>query len=497
MKKTGWNKEYSDYVQKHVFDKGHEVEALARPIVEKLIGDELYPVVGVLEDTNLSASFDGLNMFQNIIFEHKQWNEELASSVRNGIIPDSHMPQIQQQLLVSGAEKCVFVVSDGTEENMETLEVKPCKEWFKKITNGWKQFSVDLSNYEYKEIKEKPIGKAIAPLPLLSLQISGSVDSTNLPLVRGAVIDLLANVKTELITEQDFGDAQQIVKFCKKAEDELKRVKEDALNQTESISNVLNTIDDMSKQLRDTRLTLDKLVKTETARIKNEKNNATINNWNTFVANHEERFKGLPQGLKGLISTPDFALAIKGVRSNKGLAEKLDTALANAKIKAFEVISSATNNLDFFDSTAENYKFLFSDLQDFILLPSHEFSVFIDDRVNGYEEAQRLKKQQQLKEQERLQEEQKLKELERVNEVSTAPNNIIQSKEEPADVKQTLNEYSELDEIIFFINKNSCSRDVVRNIAKIIQNSTHELALDIKRTIKTNLGRDINSISRN
>jgi hypothetical protein len=47
-------------------------------------------------------------------FEHKQWNEELAASVRAGIVPDEHLPQCQQVLLVTGAEELIFVVSDGT-----------------------------------------------------------------------------------------------------------------------------------------------------------------------------------------------------------------------------------------------------------------------------------------------------------------------------------------------------------------------------------------------
>src|SRR6185437_8103000 len=32
------------------FDEGHRFEALARPIAEKIIGDDLYPVIGVPDD---------------------------------------------------------------------------------------------------------------------------------------------------------------------------------------------------------------------------------------------------------------------------------------------------------------------------------------------------------------------------------------------------------------------------------------------------------------
>ena len=51
------------------FDDGHRFEALARPLAEKIIGEELYPVVG--SDSKFAASFDGMTMFGDVIFEHK------------------------------------------------------------------------------------------------------------------------------------------------------------------------------------------------------------------------------------------------------------------------------------------------------------------------------------------------------------------------------------------------------------------------------------------
>ena len=44
-KKTGKSKEYSDWVQANILDYGHEVEAMARELLESELGDELYPVV--------------------------------------------------------------------------------------------------------------------------------------------------------------------------------------------------------------------------------------------------------------------------------------------------------------------------------------------------------------------------------------------------------------------------------------------------------------------
>ncbi len=82
MKHTGIAKEFSDWVQENILDHGHEVEALARPIVEHIIGDDLYPVT--CSDGRLSASCDGLVMSDSHGWEHKQWNAKLAAAAQVG-----------------------------------------------------------------------------------------------------------------------------------------------------------------------------------------------------------------------------------------------------------------------------------------------------------------------------------------------------------------------------------------------------------------------------
>lgn len=42
------------------FDDGHRFEALARPLAEEIVGDDLYPIVG--SEGKLSASFDGVTL---------------------------------------------------------------------------------------------------------------------------------------------------------------------------------------------------------------------------------------------------------------------------------------------------------------------------------------------------------------------------------------------------------------------------------------------------
>ena len=62
------------------FDNGHRAEALARPLAEKIIGDDLYPVTGT--EGRLSASFDGLTLDEQTGFEHKALNADLRECFR-------------------------------------------------------------------------------------------------------------------------------------------------------------------------------------------------------------------------------------------------------------------------------------------------------------------------------------------------------------------------------------------------------------------------------
>lgn len=110
--------EPSDYVQEHIFDKGHRMEDCARPLVEKIIGEELANTIARVEVDGLalpmSASYDGLTFFGEVIFEHKMWNEKLAEDVRNNNLSPAYYWQLEQQLhVVSTAKKVIFVTSDA------------------------------------------------------------------------------------------------------------------------------------------------------------------------------------------------------------------------------------------------------------------------------------------------------------------------------------------------------------------------------------------------
>jgi len=196
MKHTGTAKEFSDWVQTNILDYGHEVEALARPIVEEMIGEDLYPVT--YSFGKLSASLDGLTMSDETAFEHKQWNAALAASVKAKILPDEFQPQCQQITMVTPAKKVIFTVSDGTRENMESMEVYPDPAWHERIRAGWEQFDRDLAEYVPRDLPEKPQAEAIMALPALAVQIRGEVVTSNLPAFKAAAERFISGIKTDL-----------------------------------------------------------------------------------------------------------------------------------------------------------------------------------------------------------------------------------------------------------------------------------------------------------
>lgn len=72
----------ADAATERRFADGHRFEALARPLAEEIIGEELSPCVGT--EGKLSASFDGLTFMNDVGFEHKSVNDRLRAAMGEG-----------------------------------------------------------------------------------------------------------------------------------------------------------------------------------------------------------------------------------------------------------------------------------------------------------------------------------------------------------------------------------------------------------------------------
>ncbi|WP_329845740.1 lambda-exonuclease family protein [Stenotrophomonas sepilia] len=321
------------------FADGHRFEDLARPLAERIIGEELYPCVGV--DGKFSASFDGLTLLEDKAFEHKSLNDDLrlAMPVDGGdaCLPLHYQVQMEHQAMVSGAERVLFMASKWAGD--ELAEERHC--WYvpnpalrAKIVAGWAQFEADVAAYEPAAVAAPvPSGRAPEQLPALRIEVTGMVTASNLAEWKEEAIAVFQGISTELVSDQDFADAETTVKWCGNIEEQLKAAKQHALSQTESIDLLFRTIDDIAAEARAKRLDLEKLVK----RRKDERRTEIGNAARRAVQQHVlainetlgEHAIPMPTTL-----VADIAEAMKGKRSFSSMQEAVDAVAANAKVDA-------------------------------------------------------------------------------------------------------------------------------------------------------------------
>lgn len=388
MKATGSGKEFSEWVENVLFARGHEIEAKARPIAEAIIGDDLFPVTATDDDGYLLASFDGITMLEDVCWECKQWNKDKAAAVREGVVPDEDYWQVVQQLAVSGAEKCLYMVTDGTEENTVHCWVYPNQGDIKKLLAGWAQFDKDLANYEHKEHKEAPAGAAPGSLPALHIQVKGEVTASNLAAFKTHALAIFEGISTDLQTDQDFANADATTKWCKEVEDKLELAKEQALAQTASIDELFRTIEEIKEQARAKRLELGKLVKDRKDAIRGE----IVAAGKQAVTDH---FAQINATLGGKITLPvpadlqqRLAGAVKGKRTVSSLHDAVDTEVAHIKIESNETADRVRLNLETLRTEAGEFRHLFADAQQLVMAENDHLQLVIKDRIREHKEAE-------------------------------------------------------------------------------------------------------------
>ncbi|MDF4205055.1 YqaJ viral recombinase family protein [Pseudomonas protegens] len=388
LKKTGIAPEVTQ-AQQHIFDKGHVTEAMARPLVEDMIGEELYPVVGT--DGNLLASMDGATMLGETLFEHKLWNESLAAQVRAGELEPHYFWQLEQQLLVSGAERVIFVCSDGTAEKFVHLEYRPVAGRAAQLIEGWKQFEADLANFEMAEAPSIVVGKAPDELPALRIELTGIVTASNLKVFEESALAVIDSVKTTLSTDQDFADAKKAVKWCSDVEEAVAAAKKQALSQTQSIDELFSSLDRISAHARETRLKVDKLVKAQELLVKSNIKQKAEQALTDHVAAINKTL--------GQVTLPavaaDFAGAMKNKRTIASLQDAVDTELARAKIAASQAADGIRLNLSSLAELAVDHTFLFNDLQQLVMKANDDLIALIKVRISEHKKAEEEKAEAQ------------------------------------------------------------------------------------------------------
>lgn len=393
-KYNGGEKEVSTFVQEKIFDRGHEVEAETRPVIEAELGEDLYPCMVVDDDGFLSASLDGMTMNRKTLWECKQWSESKATHIREaGTVPPVDFWQVQQQLLVTGAERLLYTVGDQSDpETAARVWVEPVEEAFVRLRDGWNQFGEDLADYTPPADAPEAVGHTMESLPALRVEVTGQVTASNLAAYKEHALAVFESINTELSTDQDFADAEATVKWCKDVEDRLEGAKQNALSQTASIDELFRTIDDLKESARQKRLELNKLVTARKAAVRDEIRSSA----DRALAEH---MQGLEQRLEDRVRLPkpeaDFAAAMKGKRTIASLRDAVDQVLANAKIEANATADQVQRNLKVFDELAKSYYTLFPHINELVLKAADDFEATVKLRIGEHEAAQDAQRAQE------------------------------------------------------------------------------------------------------
>lgn len=372
------------------FDDGHRFEAMARPIAVEIIGEDLYPVVG--SDGELSASFDGINMAESRVAEHKSLNDEIRAALPHQG-RDSHLHndatklgkvyrvQMEQQLMVSKAEDNLFSATKWDGDNL----VEERHAWYRsdpalraEIMAGWKQFAIDLAAYVPAEVIMPAVAAPQFALPAVSIQVNGSIALVdNLDKFGAALTAYIERINKAPQTDQDFADLESTVKALKAAEDALEAAENGALAQTASIDTMRRTVALYRETARTNRLLVEKLVKVE-------KENRRTKIVGDAVAELVLHVKALNTRLgKPYMPTVagDFAGVVKGLKSLDSMKDKVAGELARCKIEANATADRIQANLATLRELASEHAFLFADSAQIVLKANDDLTALVKSRI--------------------------------------------------------------------------------------------------------------------
>ena len=391
QKATGLTEEVGAAKQR-IFDAGHEAEAKARPIAEEIAGVEFYPIVATLEVEGMAllASFDGIDILDELIWENKMLNQALVEQVAAGDLEPHYYLQLEHQLLVSSAQRALFTTSDGTPEGTHPLWYESKPERRAQLIAGWKQFSADLAAYVPPEPKPAPVvAEPMESLPAVSMRLDGKLAVvSNLPDFATALRAFIERIPAKPDTDQDFATAEAACKSLKRAEDALTAGEDAALGEMVDFEAMRRQVRDLKELARATRLATEKLVTARKEQIRGEIVAGGVAALRDHIASLNTRL-----GKPYMPQVPaDFGGVVKGKRTVDSLRGAVNDELARCKIAANEAADRIQVNLNTLRELASAHAFLFADTATIVLKQPDDLTILVKSRIAEHEaaEAQRL-----------------------------------------------------------------------------------------------------------
>jgi predicted phage-related endonuclease len=413
----GFHPDVSNFKQ-GILDSGHRIEALARPLPEKIIGEELY--ARVYTRGILGASLDGCTFDGSTNWECKRLNEELRQALPHSgpntvdlndaaDLPLRFRIQMEQQLLVRGAERCLFTAAH--EEGGQITDARHC--WYEsdpqlreRLLAEWNQLEEDEENYTPPEVIDaKPI-VVLRPdqLPAIRTEVKGAlVLESNIKEWEEAALAYIKDVTDhELKTDEDFANADAAAKWCDTSKEQLLGVRANLLSATGDVNIAIGTLDRVMKALDDGRIAFEKAIRTRKETRKTEMADEARQKLLAVIAKCDADLATmLPEGTKPLMPEiqhkkieANFGKCFVNKRSFKNMQDALDQELARATIAATTLRDLFRANYLMLQEEAKGHGTLFPDWRTLIYTDTELLRPLVKQRIADHvAEQQRIQRE--------------------------------------------------------------------------------------------------------
>ena len=214
------------------------------------------------------------------------------------------------------------------------------------------------------------------------IKLSGEIQSSNFNEWQEMFFDEIKSFQQELKTDNDFHHADENVKWCQSAEKALKSAKDSAIRQASDIEMLFGEIDKVISQARDTRLILQRQIKSRKLEIKDKVAIEGVVKMTELLALQSDDFNLLDYSM--FTNKENFLSAISGSRGIAGAERAVDTLCLKfgnqISQRALEVQNKATT----IDALAFGYSALFQDRGYLLGLQLDDLNKEIDSRIATY-----------------------------------------------------------------------------------------------------------------
>jgi hypothetical protein len=213
----------------------------------------------------------------------------------------------------------------------------------------------------------------------LEIALTGAVQRSNFDEFREDLIRQILEVKTELVTDQDFAVAEEQSKELKGTEKSLKAAKQAAISQVESIHFLFVAIDEVAEEARQTRLKLDRQIKERKSEIKEKLVEDALATVRRELESQTGEFYRIDW--EPFLERSRFAEVVKGKRSllrvKAGVAEVIGGVSREIRLKA-RAVERADRKLE---QISSQHRPLFQDRDALLDMSFDELEAEIEKRI--------------------------------------------------------------------------------------------------------------------